>query len=92
MLEQLGNILTALREFGGIPFTIITVIFTLSVIITPFAILSIHKYVKDIRDQSITMNYMFFTLFFNDDGTLKYTYDGNSGVDVEIDDTKEDEK
>ena len=92
MFEQLGNILTALREFGGIPFTIITVIFTLSVIITPFAILSIHKYVKDIRDQSITMNYMFFTLFFNDDGTLKYNYDGNHGVGVEIDDTEEEKE
>ena len=92
MLEHLGNILTALKEFGGISLTVFTVIFALAVITTPFAVLSIHKYVKDIKDQSLIMNYMFLTLFFNDDGTLKYTYDGNSGVDIEIDDTKEDEK
>lgn len=69
--EFVNNLLEHMKEFGGIPFTIFAVIFMLSVICTPFAILSLSTNMKKNKEQTELLTNMFYMVFFKPDGTTR---------------------
>lgn len=69
--EFVNNLLLQMKEFGGILFTIFAVIFMLSVICTPFAILSLSTNMKKNKENIELLANMLFVIFFNQDGTAK---------------------